>query len=99
DDCGGYLLDPHGCVAAAAAARYLGDTGDDSKVICLATAHPAKFPAVVSRALNITGNLPAAACHPSLVEAKSRFQHYRLCGCEMLEQFLVSELPKNVSRL
>lgn len=97
DSCGGYLLDPHGAVAVAAADRSRSDIGDDSKVICLATAHPAKFPAVVRQALGIKGDLPAAAVAHSLVEAKSRFQHVRLCDYDMLEQTLIGELQKSAS--
>ncbi|MXY54218.1 MAG: threonine synthase [Gammaproteobacteria bacterium] len=54
----GYLLDPHTAVGVAAARR----TADASiRPICLATAHPAKFPETVARA---TGQDPPL--HPSL---------------------------------
>ena len=54
----GYLLDPHTAVGVAAARRI---TDASSRPICLATAHPAKFPETVARA---TGQ--DAPLHPSL---------------------------------
>lgn len=51
-----YLLDPHTAVALSAAQRTLADhTGP---VVSLATAHPAKFPAVVEEAVGIHPPLP-----------------------------------------
>ena len=54
----GYLLDPHTAVGVAAA-RHIADAS--TRPICLATAHPAKFPETVARA---TGK--DAPLHPSL---------------------------------
>jgi threonine synthase len=51
----GIVLDPHTAVGVAAAA----DSGFDS-VICLATAHPAKFNEAVVRATGQTADLPPA---------------------------------------
>src|SRR5690606_38680320 len=50
----GYLADPHTAVGLHVA-RSLG-LGADRPVVCLATAHPAKFPDAVERA---TGERPA----------------------------------------
>jgi threonine synthase len=50
----GYLADPHTAVGLAAARRLR--LGRDRPVVCLATAHPAKFPDAVERA---TGERPA----------------------------------------
>jgi threonine synthase len=50
------IIDPHTAVAVAAAARC-GAPGDDPMVI-LATAHPAKFPDAVERAIGIRPPLP-----------------------------------------
>jgi threonine synthase len=50
----GYVADPHTAVGLAVA-RELG-LGRDRPVVCLATAHPAKFPDAVERA---TGRAPA----------------------------------------
>ena len=55
----GYLLDPHGAVAVAAANELKSDLDPNIKIICLATAHPAKFPEITRRALNLNdGPLP-----------------------------------------
>ncbi len=52
----GYLLDPHTAVGVAVAgALELGD----APIVCLATAHPAKFPAAVKAATGIEPPLPA----------------------------------------
>ena len=53
----GYLADPHTAVGLAAARRL----GLDGPVVCLATAHPAKFPESVDEALG-----KRAARHPAL---------------------------------
>jgi len=45
----GYLLDPHTAVGVAVA-EALGAAGGDEPVVCLATAHPAKFPEAIRRA-------------------------------------------------
>ena len=44
----GYLLDPHTAVGVSVARRLCGSGGDP--VVCLATAHPAKFPAAIEEA-------------------------------------------------
>jgi len=43
-----YLLDPHSAVGVSVARRLAG--GIDGPIVCLATAHPAKFPAAIRRA-------------------------------------------------
>jgi len=43
-----YLLDPHSAVGVCVAERLAGDGGDP--IVCLATAHPAKFPAAIEQA-------------------------------------------------
>jgi threonine synthase len=53
----GYVLDPHTAVGYAAA-QQLGSR--DAPLLCIATAHPAKFPEAVAEA---TGTVPT---HPSL---------------------------------
>ena len=53
----GYVADPHTAVGLEGVRRYRRATGDDTPAVVLATAHPAKFPAVVERAL---GTEPAA---------------------------------------
>jgi len=66
----GYLLDPHGAVAVVAADNHRERLGD-RKLICVATAHPAKFPEVTKKALNGGSSLPAAGLHASLESAKN----------------------------
>ena len=46
----GYVLDPHTAVGVAAAQK-LASSLDDQPVVCLATAHPAKFPDAVRKAI------------------------------------------------
>jgi threonine synthase len=65
----GYLLDPHTSVAVGGAHLFKKQFVGQSTIICMATAHPAKFPEVIKKAL-VTENLPAAASHPSLLAAK-----------------------------
>ena len=50
----GYLADPHTAVGLEAARRL----GAEGPVVVLATAHPAKFPEAVERALGITPEAP-----------------------------------------
>jgi threonine synthase len=68
---GGYALDPHAAVAVAAAAQASDRIAADAKVLCFATAHPAKFPAVLRQALGLTGPLPAQLTHESIERARS----------------------------
>lgn len=51
----GYLACPHTAVGLEGAARYLTSSGHDGPVVTLATAHPAKFPDVIERALGRPG--------------------------------------------
>lgn len=50
----GYLLDPHTAVGVRAGLTFI----DERPMICLATAHPAKFPEVVSEAIGQSFSLP-----------------------------------------
>jgi threonine synthase len=47
----GYVCDPHTAVGFAGLTRYRRESGDDRPAVVLATAHPAKFPDTVERAL------------------------------------------------
>ena len=62
----GYLLDPHTAVGLRAAQ----DLKQDRPVVCLATAHPAKFGEVVAKAIGKEIDLPPALAH--LTELESR---------------------------
>jgi threonine synthase len=55
---GGHVLDPHTAVGVAAARRLKASEPSSASTIVAATAHPAKFPEVVSTALNISIPLP-----------------------------------------
>ena len=55
----GTVVDPHTAVGVSVALRHL---SADAPTICLATAHPAKFPAAVARALGRDG----LATHPEV---------------------------------
>ena len=79
-----YLLDPHGAVAVAAAKQFQRDSGSSEKIVCLATAHPAKFPQIIKDALGIHIKLPPDATHPRIEEAKRLFHHRRLFQYETL---------------
>jgi threonine synthase len=59
-----YLLDPHTAVGVHVAEQFL---EDDAPAICLATAHPAKFPKAIETALGRD-----VARHPILDELKDR---------------------------
>jgi threonine synthase len=54
----GYILDPHSAVGVAAARQLARELPEP--VIMLATAHPAKFPETIKRALGQTPALPSA---------------------------------------
>jgi len=65
----GMLLDPHSAVGLAAA-RTLGTSA--SPMVCLGTAHPAKFPDAVEKATGVRPDLPARV--GDLFEREERFQ-------------------------
>jgi threonine synthase len=87
-DHGGYLLDPHAAVAVAAAGKLSSEFNPDTKVVCLATAHPAKFPDAIRKALTLDGPLPEGAKHKSIEAAKNLFQRCRSCECTQLTHAL-----------
>jgi len=80
----GYLLDPHAAVAVAAADTLSNTFAADTKVVCLATAHAAKFPDVIRKALAVGGELPEEAVHKSIEAVKDLCRHVRLCDCTKL---------------
>lgn len=82
-----YLLDPHGAVALAAA-DAVKEAAGTRKMICLATAHPAKFPDVVARALQ-TDIVPEQGKHHSIEKAKKRCEKVYLCDHANLEEALL----------
>ena len=52
----GMVIDPHTAVGVAVAERLRGDRG--TPMVTLATAHPAKFPDAVERAVGVRPSLP-----------------------------------------
>lgn len=67
----GYLLDPHAAVALAAAQNLKSKLAEGTKILCLATAHPCKFPESIQLALGLTKEaLPTTAKHASVEAAK-----------------------------
>lgn len=66
----GVIIDPHTAVGVAAARRARRDP--DVPMVCLATAHPAKFPDAVEQAIGIRPELPAHLA--DLFERTERFE-------------------------
>jgi threonine synthase len=83
-----YLLDPHGAVAVAAARETAARYPANTRMVCLATAHPAKFPDIITGALD-TPDLPDQAVHPSLEQMRTRCRHLRICDRQHLASALV----------
>lgn len=87
-----YLIDPHGAVALNGALHIRID--DDTPVVCLATAHPAKFPDVIAKALELTEGspLPEAAVHPDLVRVPDNGANLSICALDDLEDYLADAI-------
>jgi len=81
-----YLLDPHGAVAVAAADQLKAQLGGHP-LICLATAHPAKFHETLEHLLG-ADQMPQAAMHPSIEEAKVKCQKNYTCHYSHLHSAL-----------
>ncbi len=88
-----YLLDPHSAVAVCTANK-LADKLGDGKILCLATAHPAKFPDIIKKALHCE-DLPEQARHHSIELAKRRCEKVYLCEQEHLEEALMHAMESN----
>ena len=82
-----YLMDPHTAVALAVANELRPKIGDH-KIVCLATAHPVKFPAIILKALE-TDALPEATIHPSIERAKRLCQKSYTADHSHLEEALI----------
>jgi threonine synthase len=89
----GYLLDPHTAVSLAVANTLNSEIGDH-KVVCLATAHPAKFPAIIRQALACE-SLPEAATHPSIEKAKRQCQKGYTADHSHLEEALLHAMENH----
>lgn len=88
-----YLLDPQGAVSLQAADVLKNVLGNE-KLICLATAHPSKFPEVIKKALH-TDVLPKAATHHSIEETKVLCEKVHLCDYSHLEEALTHAMEAN----
>jgi threonine synthase len=77
----GYLVDPHTAVGLAAAGLsgwFDGHGMSDLPVVCMATAHPAKFPDAVEQATGIRPPLP-----DRLADLFDRPEHYEVLPAEV----------------
>ncbi len=88
-----YLLDPHGAVAISAANK-LKEKLSDNPLICLATAHPAKFPNIIEK-ISKNKSLPKAAIHKSIENAKLQSQKGYTFDYKNLYDALKSTMEKN----
>ncbi|MGI9317261.1 MAG: threonine synthase [bacterium] len=93
----GYLLDPHSAVAVAAANTLKDKLPEGLKIVCLATAHPAKFPEITRTCLELGAELPEQGKHASLERASKVCQHLRLCDLQNLEFALVDAMTANLA--
>lgn len=66
----GYVLDPHTAVAYHVAETAPGERSAETPIVVLSTAHPAKFPDVVERAIGRDIPLP-----PGLAQAMEKDEH------------------------
>ena len=89
----GYVLDPHGAVALRAADVLKTELGNE-KLICFDTAHPAKFPKIIKKALR-EASLPSAAIHHSIERAKRLCEKVHLCDHQHLEEALKHAMETN----
>ena len=88
-----YLIDPHLAVALAAGLALRDELPKNGKLICLATAHPAKFTTVIKTALE-QEELPEQAQHSSIEAAKTHFHNILLCEQPQLSSALVHALEQ-----
>jgi threonine synthase len=67
---------------------------DGIPVVCLATAHPAKFPNVIAKALELKEGspLPEAAVHPDLVQVPDNEANLSICVLDNLEHYLAAAI-------
>ena len=72
--------------------------GQDCKMVCLATAHPAKFPGVIQKALGADVKLPAPAFHPSLTRARTLPVKRHICDSAALEAVLIEAMREKKNR-
>lgn len=83
----GYLLDPHTAIGVAAGRARQRDSG--VPMVCLATAHPAKFPDAVQQAIESGPQLPH-----HMADLFDRTERYEVLGNDLAEvhNFIVRHL-------
>jgi len=74
----GYLADPHTAVGIGAARACRPEGESERPVVCMATAHPAKFPDAVEQATGVRPPLP-----PHLADLHERPEHCELLGNDL----------------
>lgn len=89
----GYLLDPHTAVSLEVTNSLRQEIGDH-KIICLATAHPAKFPETIHQSLG-SDTLPTAATHPSIEKAKQQCQKGYTVDYSNIDEALLSAMKNH----
>ena len=93
-----YLLDPHSAVSLVAAAQHR-HANAQRKTVCLATAHPAKFPAVYSESISSQADdsrLRVSITHPSIEKAKSLSESVLRVELAKLEQVLLKQMRNGI---
>ncbi len=83
-DATGYILDPHTAVGMAGAKQLAAKT--DGAVVLLATAHPAKFPDAVEKAIGLRPPLPA---HLSDLMSREEFMSEQSNDLKLVQDFVL----------
>ncbi len=78
-----YLLDPHGSVAVSAAREQ---QQKETPIICMVTAHPAKFPDITSLALG--EEVARENRHPAIEATMQKTETMHTCSCHELQETL-----------
>lgn len=93
-----YLLDPHAAVAVTAAQNLADQLAPNTKTLCLATAHPCKFPESIKMALEVkSAHLPPSAKHPSVENAKNYGQRIYSCDYNNMNIAIRRSMKASVS--
>lgn len=90
-----YVLDPHAAVAVAAANIFSKTNSIDAPILCLATAHPSKFPVAIADALGTKGSLPKSAKHFSIEAAKKYCEKTYTCDFENMRTAIPKVMRDN----
>ncbi len=91
-----YLLDPHGAVALESALTLKEELPEDIPLLCLATAHPAKFPKVMSEIFKDL-RYQDHVRHASIDDANKYLKHYYECDLNQLYTALMHALERNIA--